>query len=76
MELSRQAEKHIKKMQYHETMVKKHKRQARKHYAILLKIFKNKELLKRVLSELGRENDLFNNPEVANERSVKERSVT
>lgn len=64
MNLSKQAEKHIKKMQYHETMIKKHRRKARHHYAILMKIFRSKKTLKRILKEIGEENDIFNNPEL------------
>lgn len=66
MHLSKQVSKQIKKMQYHEIMAKKHRRKVRYHYTILLKIFKNKETLNRLLCELGKENYVFNNPKMKN----------
>uniref|UniRef100_A0A6M3X6E4 Uncharacterized protein n=1 Tax=viral metagenome TaxID=1070528 RepID=A0A6M3X6E4_9ZZZZ len=58
--LSKKAEIQIKKMQYHQLMSKKHSGKARHHYTILLKIFGNKEVVKKVLKNVGIKNDEFN----------------
>jgi len=59
-ELSRKAEWQIKKMQYHQLMSKKHTGKARHHYTILIKIFGNKEVAKKVLKGVGMKNEEFN----------------
>lgn len=62
-ELNRKAQHQIEKMQYHTIMGRKHKHRARVHYTNLIKIFRSKETVKKILKEIGRENTIFNNPE-------------
>ena len=58
--LSKKAEQQIKKMQYHELMSRKHKGKARFHYTILIKIFGNETVVKKVLKDIGIKNEEFN----------------
>ena len=58
--LSRKAEIQIKKMQYHQLMSKKHGGKARFHYTILIKIFGNEKVVKKILKEIGIKNEEFN----------------
>jgi hypothetical protein len=60
LELSKNALKQIQRMKYHQLMSRKHKKQARFRYTILVKIFNHDEdALKKVLKQIGEENDSF-----------------
>lgn len=58
--LNKRSLKHIKLMQYHDLMSRKHKKLARFQYTILVKIFnQDEEALQKILKDIGKENDDF-----------------
>lgn len=60
VDLGKRALNHIKLMQYHNLMSRKHKKLARFQYTILVKIFNHdEEALQKILKDIGKENGDF-----------------